>query len=125
MRRNAMPPLFLQSLKITAFTLATFALAACGGYSTEKPQSSKDTNSPNGLDAALVASGKALYEVRCDNCHGIDGRGTAQASSLVTAWDEDELVILIEDHDPPLPSPCTDDCATETALYVIPVKAGT
>ncbi|MEJ2669007.1 MAG: c-type cytochrome [Gammaproteobacteria bacterium] len=115
MRRNVTPRFF----QLSALTLAACVIVGCGGYSSQQPQPIKNTNSPNGLDAALVASGKALYEVRCDNCHGVDGRGTAEATSLLTVWDEDDLIDAIENHDPPLPSLCADECAAKTAAYIL------
>ena len=49
-------------------------------------QAAQATAAPAGLDAEVVARGKARYDaLTCATCHGENGEGTDKAGSLVTS----------------------------------------
>lgn len=41
----------------------------------EAPPDAKTVANPVAATPAVIASGQVLYEKRCANCHGVDGRG--------------------------------------------------
>ena len=47
------------------------------------PGSPASAATPGTVSPQTIAQGKALFQVSCSSCHGMDAQGTAQAPSLV------------------------------------------
>jgi mono/diheme cytochrome c family protein len=67
-------------LSLTIGTVLTFALAGCGG--SEPVLTRAQTIA---AITGSAAQGKTAYENQCGSCHGLDGKGTSIASSLVAS----------------------------------------
>jgi hypothetical protein len=67
--------------------------------------------------------GKRLYEQMCASCHGVSGNGTSAGSSLVGCATCTSVGVLADEIARTMPianvDACVDDCATNTAEYIL------
>ena len=72
-------------------------------------------------------SGERLYDGKCQRCHGVEGRGTTQAPSLIPFdWSYQEALQLIRHpvcNMPPVPEPEVSDAqVAEIVDYLKTIK---
>jgi quinol---cytochrome-c reductase cytochrome c subunit len=72
----------LLTLAVTASI--TWALASTF---VQRPATGAPASNPPAHDAGAIRDGKALYELRCSSCHGLQLQGTANAPPLLQAGD--------------------------------------
>lgn len=74
-------------------------------------------------DDGYNAAGHAHYQQMCASCHGLDGNGTSVGPSLVGCATCSSLTVLADEIARTMPigdvEACTDDCATDTAEYIL------
>lgn len=65
------------------YVLLLFALLATGGIYTAVTARGSANAAAGSTAMASVADGKALFNVNCSSCHGINAEGTARGPSLI------------------------------------------
>lgn len=75
------------------------------------------------VDDGFNAAGQAHYVQQCSSCHGIDGNGTSVGPSLVGCATCSPFSVLSDEISRTMPigevEACVDDCATDTAEYIL------
>lgn len=75
------------------------------------------------IDDGFNAAGQAHYVQQCSSCHGIDGNGTSVGPSLVGCATCSSFSVLADEISRTMPignvEACIDDCATDTAEYIL------
>lgn len=64
--------------------LAASVLLAEGGAFHNAPPFTRTMKNAVRADPAAIRAGRGIYSNYCENCHGVNGRGTAGASKLST-----------------------------------------
>lgn len=71
----------------------------------------------------LNVEGQRQYDAQCASCHGTDGNGTPNGSSLVACATCTSLSVLADEISRTMPigntTACTGSCATDTAEYIL------
>jgi len=81
----------------------------------------------NGGDGSLPGifnqEGKRQYDAQCASCHGVDGNGTSIGSPLVACATCTSVEVLADEITRTMPisktEQCVDQCATDTAEYIL------
>lgn len=75
------------------------------------------------VDDGFNAAGQAHYVQQCSSCHGTDGNGTSIGPSLVGCATCSTFSVLSDEISRTMPigdvEACIDDCATDTAEYIL------
>lgn len=82
------------------------------------------SNGGNGaLNGNFNAAGQRQYETQCASCHGMDGNGSPDGSSLVACSTCSSVSVLADVISRTMPiantSACSGSCATDTAEYIL------